>query len=375
MMSPKPISEDRGSPHFSIPGLVPCRQAPLQIIHILGNFLRIWSVYSMYNYLTHTGASVVLFIFSCLVPASVVLLLMQKPWKGRPLSNTQVVPSIINGGVTALYFILWGKGLKVCGPLRTLLAEYSGAVLGVLSAVLYGQRRHVWKKSEVETEEKVLGMKEMVLPILAGILSALRRVIGRRVSLKNQLKRRLHALTIASATCFLFPVAMWDTIIGSTSASSNNLTFSLWAFLSTIFFGIILIFYVESIAEERLHMVFSSPRHLAVAGACIVIMEISYKMDFSLPGFLLCCLILGFGIYEATSLDRSRRESFQKSDLSDSAVSFADSLFPSQKLQRGASFAKVFNHSRIRDMTFPCHLWAKKISPRASYGSSCKLGL
>ncbi|XP_031394458.1 zinc transporter 5 isoform X1 [Punica granatum] len=343
MMSPKPISEDRGSPHF--------RQAPLQIIHILGNFLRIWSVYSMYNYLTHTGASVVLFIFSCLVPASVVLLLMQKPWKGRPLSNTQVVPSIINGGVTALYFILWGKGLKVCGPLRTLLAEYSGAVLGVLSAVLYGQRRHVWKKvggliamlaafyllsegwamaryspfkfgddlqSEVETEEKVLGMKEMVLPILAGILSALRRVIGRRVSLKNQLKRRLHALTIASATCFLFPVAMWDTIIGSTSASSNNLTFSLWAFLSTIFFGIILIFYVESIAEERLHMVFSSPRHLAVAGACIVIMEISYKMDFSLPGFLLCCLILGFGIYEATSLDRSRRESFQKSDLSDS---------------------------------------------------------
>lgn len=30
----------------------------------------------------------------------------------------QVVPSIINGGITALYFILWGKGLKSCGPLR-----------------------------------------------------------------------------------------------------------------------------------------------------------------------------------------------------------------------------------------------------------------
>ncbi|KAJ6683825.1 hypothetical protein OIU85_007513, partial [Salix viminalis] len=65
--------------------------------------------------------------------------------------------------------------------------------------------------TEDQTEE-VLGMGEMVVPILAGILSALRRVIARRVSLKSQLKRRLNAITITSATCFLFPVAMWDFI-------------------------------------------------------------------------------------------------------------------------------------------------------------------
>lgn len=52
----------------------------------------------------------------------------------------------------------------------------------------------------------------------------------------------------------------------------------------------------------RIHMVFSSPRHLMVAGSCIIIMEIVYKMDFSLPGFLLCCLILGFGM-SLTSMD------------------------------------------------------------------------
>ncbi|XP_022759250.1 zinc transporter 5 [Durio zibethinus] len=339
MMSPKPISEDRGSPHF--------RHTPLQIIHIIGNFLRIWSVYSMYRYLTQTGASVVLFIFSCLVPSSIIFLLLQKPWKGRPLSNTQVVPSVINGAITALYFILWGKGLKSCGPLRAILAEYSGAVLGVLSAVLYGQRGHVWKKvggliamlasfyflsqgwalatfspfsfidsldSEVQTEH-VLGMSQMTVPILAGILSALRRVIARRLSLKNQLKRRLHAITIASATCFLFPVAMWDLIIG-TSDSTVELPFSAWAFLSTIFFGIILIFYIDSIAEEKLHMVFSSPRHLMAAGGCIIVMELAYKMDFSLAGFVICSLILGFGIYEATALERGRRDSFQKPEVS-----------------------------------------------------------
>ncbi|XLU75312.1 hypothetical protein S245_034365, partial [Arachis hypogaea] len=49
-------------------------------------------------------------------------------WKGRPLSNTQsaiykpihsypkVVPSIINGAITALYFVLWGKRLRSCEP-------------------------------------------------------------------------------------------------------------------------------------------------------------------------------------------------------------------------------------------------------------------
>ncbi|XP_020554858.1 zinc transporter 5 isoform X2 [Sesamum indicum] len=306
--------------------------------------MRIWSVYSMYRYLSQTGASVLLFIFSCLVPSSILCLLLQKPWKGRPLTNTQVVPSVINGGVTALYFILWGMGLKSCGPLRAILAEYSGAVLGVLSAVLYGRRGNLWKKvgglfamlasfyflsrgwalatkspfsfsdnPDTEFQSEEIGVKDMLIPVFAGILSAIRRVVARRLSLKNQLKRRLHAITIASATCFLFPVAMWDMIIGSTSV---ELPFSAWAFSSFVLFGIILIFYVDSIAEERLHMVFSSPRHLMVAGGCVIVMEIAYKMDFSLPGFLLCATILGFGIHEATSLDRTRKDSLQSSDIS-----------------------------------------------------------
>ncbi|XP_023525616.1 zinc transporter 5-like isoform X4 [Cucurbita pepo subsp. pepo] len=348
MMSPGPMSEDRGSsPRF--------RHTPLQIIHMVGNFFRIWSIYSMYRYFSQTGASVVLFLFCCLAPAAIIFLTLQKPWKGKPLSNTQVVPSVINGGITALYFILWGKGLKTCGPLRAILAEYSGAVLGVLSAVLYGRRGFVWKKvggliamlvsfyflsqgwamathfpfsskdgsdskdqTEQDQTELVLGSMEMAIPIFAGILSALRRVIARRVSLKNQLKRRLHAITMASATCFLFPLAMWDMIIGSTLSSDTRreLPFSTWAFLSTIIFGVILIFYVDSIAEERLHVVFSSPRHLVVAGGSIILLETVYKMDFSLIGFIICCSILGFGIYEATSLDRSRKDSSHNHDTS-----------------------------------------------------------
>ncbi|KAF2282700.1 hypothetical protein GH714_043699 [Hevea brasiliensis] len=136
MISPKQTSEGRGSSHFG--------HTPLLIIHIIGIFLRIWSVYSMYGNLSQPAALVVLFIFICLVPSSILFLALQKPWKGRPLSNQLVPPSIINGAITALYFILWGKGLKSCGPVRAILAEYSGAVLGVLSATLYGQRSHLW---------------------------------------------------------------------------------------------------------------------------------------------------------------------------------------------------------------------------------------
>lgn len=303
----------------------------------------------MYRYLNQTGAPVVLFLFCCLVPSSFIFLILQKPWKGRALSSQQIVPSLINGVITALYFILWGKGLKSCGPLRAILSEYSGAVLGVLSGVLYGRRGQVWKKvgglvamlvalfflsqgwatsslspfsskdstdtkEEELVTEQALGLMGMMIPVVAGILSALRRVIARRVSLKNQQKKRLHAITITSATCFLFPLAMWDLVTGSSSGKAVELPFSAWAFLATIVFGIILIFYVDNIAEERLHMVFSSPRHLMVAGACIIVMEIAYEMNFSLPGFIVCCLVLGFGIYEATSLERSKKDSSIKSE-------------------------------------------------------------
>ena len=45
----------------------------------------------------------------------------------------------------------------------------------------------------------------------------------------------------------------------------------------------------------RLHLVFSSPRHLMVSTGCIIVLEIAYQMDFSLLGFLVCSVILGFG--------------------------------------------------------------------------------
>ncbi|GLJ11142.1 hypothetical protein SUGI_0144260 [Cryptomeria japonica] len=158
-------------------------------------------------------------------------------------------------------------------------------------------------------EEGKVGLHKMIAPIIAGVLSALRRVIARRVSLKTQQKRRLHAVTIASATCFIFPFAIWQLTLGPNLEKSEHSTSPTWAYLSTILFGIVLIYYVDSFVEDRLHVMASSPKHLMVTGGCIIVFEIVYKMDFSLIGFLICTTILGLGMFEATSLERARRDS------------------------------------------------------------------
>ncbi|XP_078431237.1 zinc transporter isoform X1 [Wolffia australiana] len=346
MMASSSNSERRASDSSSS-----ISQRPLQIIHLLGIFLRIWSIYSLYHYLSSSKVSAVLFLYCSLVPASIIFLALQKPWRGKSMSNSQVMPSIINGGIVAFYYILWAKGLQTCGPLIAVLAEYSGASLGVLSAVMYGWRSQLWRKVAgllamlasfyflsqgwatrtyspfytigptplVQTTE-TFGVREMIFPLAAGILSALRRVIARRLSLKNQLKRRLHAITMVSAACFLFPFAVWDSISGSYD-SITSAAFPTWAYLSTVIFGIVLIFYVDNLAEERLHLVFSSPRHLIGAGGCVILMEVTYKMDFSLVGFLICSIVLALGIFEATSLERIRKSPLAI-DLSEMALHY-----------------------------------------------------
>lgn len=54
-------------------------------------------------------------------------------------------------------------------------------------------------------------------------------------------------------SCLSLIASYWfiGTLQGTSSESSGQLPFSTWAYLSTILFGIILVFYVDSIAEER----------------------------------------------------------------------------------------------------------------------------
>ncbi|CAM6109641.1 unnamed protein product [Calypogeia fissa] len=315
---------------------------PMQAIHVVGRFGRLLSVYALYQYLMGGKSSVVVFTFGTLLGSTIIFFAIQKPWKGRPLSQSQLVPTLINGGVLALSLVLWGKGLRACGPVRTVLAEYVGAVLGAISTLLFGRGGHVQRKiggliamlaafyflsqgwamatfspfsfksnstSEGSGYEKGhVGLQSMIVPIVSGLLAALRRIIARRVSLKSRSKKRFHAITVAAATCFLFPFAIVNLALGDSGSKSENHGLAVVPYLITIFFGTVMIYYVDAFVEDKLQVLPSSPQHLLVTGFCLIILEFLYRMDFSFLGFLWCLAWLGSGIYAATILDKFRRE-------------------------------------------------------------------
>lgn len=326
----------------------------MHAIHIVGRCLRLVSVYAAYHYVIARGVSLTFFCFVCLLGSAALFSALQRPWRGRPLPNSLLMPAVVNGFVMAFSLLLWANGLRNCGPVRTILGEYAGAVLGAISTLLFSRNGLVWRRiggllamcaayyflsqgwamssyspfsfgattvkaETVEREEGLIKSSSMLLPAMSGILAAIRRIISRRVSTKNHAKKRLHAVTVAAATCFIFPFAMFKLAVGKQHPSSEPHGSAAWAYISTILFGVVLIFYVDTFVEDRLHIVVASPTHIVVTGVGIIIFEYIYGMDFSLLGFLVCATVLGLGIYEATATDPNNRDldqgnSFLKED-------------------------------------------------------------
>ncbi|KAI5066840.1 hypothetical protein GOP47_0017368 [Adiantum capillus-veneris] len=327
---------------------------PLHAVHLAGRFLRLLSVYTVYQYLLLSGSSVVIFTFLCISTAAIVFLIIHRPWRGRSLTTYQLVPSIINGAFLAISYVLWGLGLRACGPLRTIMAEYVGAVLGAISTLILSRGGGKWKKvaglvamlasylffsqgwaiadRKIDgkfTEKESVGFQPMSSALLGGVLAGLCRVIARRVSLKTQMKRRLHVVTVVAASCFLFPVAVFEATQKPAEAKVQTHNIPIWTFILNTLFGIILLYYVDVIAEERLHISVASPKHLLVTSGCISILELIYGMDFSFLGFLICASLLGLGIFEATPLERGQRESTQLPLQADNFDALPNSLMMS----------------------------------------------
>ncbi|KAG0595927.1 hypothetical protein M758_UG210200 [Ceratodon purpureus] len=330
------------------------KMAPMHVIHIVGRCLRLVSVYAAYHYVIAQGVSLTFFVFVCLLGSAAVFSALQRPWQGRPLPNSLLGPAVVNGGIMAFSLLLWANGLRNCGPVRTILGEYAGAVLGALSTLLFSRNGLVWrriggllamcaayyflsqgwamssyspfsfgstdvKEVSVKDEEGLIKSSSMLLPAFSGILAAIRRIISRRVSTKNHAKKRLHAVTVAAASCFIFPFAMFKLAVGKQHILSEPHGSAAWAYVSTILFGVVLIFYVDTFVEDRLHIVVASPIHILVTGVGIILFEFIYGMDFSFLGFIVCATVLGLGIYEATATDPNCRDldqgnSFLKED-------------------------------------------------------------
>ncbi|EFJ16281.1 hypothetical protein SELMODRAFT_116452, partial [Selaginella moellendorffii] len=273
------------------------RQAPQLAFFVLGKFLRLLSVYALFKFLSARNGteSIVVFTFVCSLASGALFLIFQRPWRGRPLTTSQIYLTALNGGVLALALLLWGKSLQACGPVRTVLAEYTGAMLGAASTLVLGRGGHKWKKvtSSDSDEQGRVGLGPITMSIAAGTLFALRRIVARRATMK----KRLHSITVAAATCFLFPFAMLQLSLGETSPTTEAHGSPAWAYMSTIVFGMVAGFYVDNYAEERLHILATSSEHLLVTSVLLIVLElVIYQMDFSLVGFLICSSLLGLGM-------------------------------------------------------------------------------
>eukprot|EP00850_Spirogloea_muscicola_P000973 SM000003S11218 [mRNA] locus=s3:1673326:1679568:+ [translate_table: standard] len=355
---------------------------PQHAFYAVGRILRLLAVYGAYHYLAATHASAVILTFWCLLGSAVIFVLLQRPWAGRTLPNSTWVPTILNGAIMALSLLFFFIALRNSGPIRTLLAEYSGAVIAAASTMLFGRRTSrkykvyglvamlaaflllsqgwtttsplwfyiqghgitllelcsgAWFMSRIlaccvsctlcflhskivpldsttpranveQADMAAQGLRgSTTIPVLAGLLSALRRLLARRAAHKTKAKKRLHAVTVASAAVFMLPLSIVQL---ATGASQEQLPYEgsfARVYLGMVIFGLVLSFYIEIFAEERLALGPASLKHLVVTVAGAFVLELVYQTTFFPPGFLLVSALLGIGLYWATVIDRPKK--------------------------------------------------------------------
>ncbi|CAI5523682.1 unnamed protein product [Closterium sp. Naga37s-1] len=390
--------------------------APLHAFYVVGRSLRVLSVFAAYRFLVESDVSVLLFAFFSLLGAAILFFLLQRPWKGKRLTNTQVAPrshsgdhrfclpdtqwgiSVMNGGVLALAVVTWAYGLKQCGPLRSVMAEYSGAVVATISTMIFGRRGHrvlklygaiamlaafyllasgiplgptlppdfpppanpvplgldstaaataagtgadstgsstgssskggaagavgvgaaggeggagllAWQVARMSGSGMVEAaggnpLTAMLLPVAAGVLFALRRLLARLG--KSQQKKRLHAVTAVSSVFFLLPIAIFQLSGGAQALDLEAGGRPMQVYALVILAGLVFSFYVDTLAEDKLRIGPSSLKHLLVTSVAVVALLLIYRMHFSPLSFVLIALLLAAGLHWSTAIERSK---------------------------------------------------------------------
>ncbi|CAI5963101.1 unnamed protein product [Closterium sp. NIES-65] len=372
--------------------------APLHAFYVVGRSLRVLSVFAAYRFLVESDVSVLLFAFFSLLGAAILFFLLQRPWKGKRLTNTQWGISVMNGGVLALAVVTWAYGLKQCGPLRSVMAEYSGAVVATISTIIFGRRGHrvlklygaiamlvafyllasgiplgptlpldfpppanpvplgldstaaataagtgadstgsstgssskggaagavgvgaaggeggagllAWQVARMSGSGMVEAaggnpLTAMLLPVAAGVLFALRRLLARLG--KSQQKKRLHAVTAVSSVFFLLPIAIFQLSGGAQALDLEAGGRAMQVYALVILAGLVFSFYVDTLAEDKLRIGPSSLKHLLVTSVAVVALLLIYRMHFSPLSFVLIALLLAAGLHWSTAIERSK---------------------------------------------------------------------
>eukprot|EP00292_Cryptomonas_paramecium_P021240 CAMPEP_0113669514 /NCGR_PEP_ID=MMETSP0038_2-20120614/4612_1 /TAXON_ID=2898 /ORGANISM="Cryptomonas paramecium" /LENGTH=169 /DNA_ID=CAMNT_0000585405 /DNA_START=237 /DNA_END=743 /DNA_ORIENTATION=- /assembly_acc=CAM_ASM_000170 len=84
------------------------------------------------------GISPAVFASSTLALASLVLVTLQQPWKGKSIGYGSMFNVFVQSSLLGASFVCWSVGLHLCGPAVTVIMEYIEVLLIRLWAVLTG---------------------------------------------------------------------------------------------------------------------------------------------------------------------------------------------------------------------------------------------
>ncbi len=116
-------------------GVVALRSSTALCTLIFGKASRVFAAFVSFHYLQDKVA-LPLYLFFVGAGASIFLLALQRPWKGRRVGARRARRVILAGAMLASTLYVWTAGLRSAGPLRTMLIDGAELPLLYLFAVL-----------------------------------------------------------------------------------------------------------------------------------------------------------------------------------------------------------------------------------------------
>lgn len=195
-------------------GVIALRSSTALFTLMFGKASRVFAAFVSFHYLQDKVA-LPLYLFFVGAGASIFLLALQRPWKGRRVGARRSRRVILAGAMLASTLYVWTAGLRSAGPLRTMLIDGAELPLLYLFAVL--SRREMPEKRRSRGAVLMLVAYALLIWDASGRAPALQQIeparFRRHSSTPNTADTNLH-LNVT----FKKPPAKEDVSIGGNAA-------------------------------------------------------------------------------------------------------------------------------------------------------------
>lgn len=316
-----------------------------------------------------SGLPVLVFCFMTLAAAASISMVLQKPWRGsRHLAGQDWAQVAINGFLLGCSWLLWAKGLQVCGVVRTIILEHSHVCVTGVLAMLSGRKG---ERSTQLASGEVLFLVAFMLLVYDGeqihlgisilLASSLVRAVWARFSHKVAKDiggpKKLHSLSLCAAAIMLLPLVTLD-VLGEAIVGADY-DYSVLAWHTIVYavgvgaLALVLDFYTET---HFLHAGMPGPITLSAGFATTIVCMGIFPSLLEWTSFV--CALIGLrdasrahstgvgGTILPTSMDRSW-ESTSSNLLSEPFKKFVQFILNDNSLQTSYSSGALAAHAAL----------------------------